>query len=284
MTDPGDASRPRSREGGDRDAQGRRSRPARERRLAYLHRFRSPLLATAVALAIWQAIVWLGDLPAFILPGPLRVAEALWLNRVSIAENAVVTIGEVLAGLALGAALGAATAIQLAASPASRAVMRPILVFTQAVPVFALAPVLTLWFGYGLWSKIAMAVLIIYFPVTSAFYDGLTRTPQGWLDLARTMGASPARTMWRLRVPAAIPALASGLRLAAVYAPIGAVIGEWVGASKGLGHLMLLANGRAKVDLMFAALIVLALFTVLLHAAVDRAARRLTERMSDASG
>ena len=257
---------------------------ARERRLAYLHRFRSPVLATLVALAAWQAIVWLGDLPAFILPGPARVAEALWLNRLTIAENAVVTIGEVLAGLALGAALGAATAIQLAASPASRAVMRPILVFTQAVPVFALAPVLTLWFGYGLWSKIAMAVLIIYFPVTSAFYDGLTRTPQDWLDLARTMGASPARTMWRLRVPAAIPALASGLRLAAVYAPIGAVIGEWVGASKGLGHLMLLANGRAKVDLMFAALIVLALFTVLLHAAVDRAARRLTERMSDASG
>ena len=225
-------------------------------------------------------MVWLGELPPFILPGPMRVAEALWLNRAVIAENAVVTIGEVLVGLALGAALGAATAVQLAASPAARAVMRPILVFTQAVPVFALAPVLTLWFGYGLWSKIAMAVLIIYFPVTSAFFDGLTRTPQGFLDLARTMGAAPGQLMWRVRIPAAIPSLASGLRLAAVYAPIGAVIGEWVGASKGLGHLMLLANGRAKVDLMFAALIVLAVFTVLLHASIDRAARRLTERMS----
>jgi putative hydroxymethylpyrimidine transport system permease protein len=250
---------------------------------AYLHRLRNPLLATVVALAVWQAVVWIGELPPFILPGPAPVAEALWLNRVSIAQNAVVTIGEVLAGLALGAALGAATAIQLAASPAARALVRPIHVFTQAVPVFALAPVLTLWFGYGLWSKIAMAVLIIYFPVTSAFYDGLTRTPQGWLDLARTMGASPARIMWRVRIPAAVPSLASGLRLAAVYAPIGAVIGEWVGASRGLGHLMLLANGRAKIDLMFAALLVLAVFTVLLHAAVDRAARRLTERMSDAA-
>jgi putative hydroxymethylpyrimidine transport system permease protein len=200
-----------------------------------------------------------------------------------IAENAAVTIGEVLAGLLLGASLGAATAIHLAVSPAARAVVRPILVFTQAVPVFALAPVLTLWFGYGLWSKIAMAVLIIYFPVTSAFYDGLTRTPQGFLDLARTMGAAPARIIWRVRIPAGIPSLASGLRLAAVYAPIGAVIGEWVGASRGLGHLMLLANGRAKIDLMFAALIVLAIFTVLLHAAVDRLAARLSDRMSDAS-
>ena len=245
---------------------------------------RNGAVATVLALAVWQAVVSIGELPPFILPGPVLVAEALWLNRAVIAANAVVTIGEVLVGLALGAALGAATAIQLAASPAARAVVRPVLVFTQAVPVFALAPVLTLWFGYGLWSKIAMAVLIIYFPVTSAFFDGLTRTPQGFLDLARTMGAAPRRIMWRVRIPAAIPSLASGMRLAAVYAPIGAVIGEWVGASKGLGHLMLLANGRAKVDLMFAALIVLALFTVLLHAAVDRMARSLTERMSDTSG
>lgn len=251
---------------------------------SYIQRLRNPALAALLALAVWQGVVWLGDMKPFILPGPARVAEALWLNRITITENAVVTIGEVLAGLALGALIGAATAIQLAASPAARAVVRPILVFTQAVPVFALAPVLTLWFGYGLWSKIAMAVLIIYFPVTSAFYDGLSRTPQGWLDLARTMGASPARIMWRVRVPAAVPSLASGLRLAAVYAPIGAVIGEWVGASKGLGHLMLLANGRAKIDLMFAALLVLALFTVVLHAVVDRVARVLTERMSDTAG
>ena len=94
------------------------------------------------------------------------------------------------------------------------------------------------------------------------------------LDMGRVMGASPARLMWLIRVPAALPGFASGLRLAAVYAPIGAIIGEWVGASKGLGYLMLLANGRAKVDLMFAALIVLAIFTLVLHMGVDRACRR----------
>jgi putative hydroxymethylpyrimidine transport system permease protein len=234
-----------------------------------------PAAAAVLALGLWQALVMLADLPAFILPGPARVAEALWVNRTLIAQQALVTIAEVLVGLALGAALGAATAIGLAASPLARSLVQPVLVFSQAVPVFALAPVLTLWLGYGLASKVVMAVLIIYFPVASSFLDGLTGTPQGFLDLARCMGATPAGTMWRVRVPAALPSLASGLRLAAVYAPIGAVIGEWVGASRGLGYLMLLANGRAKIDLMFAALLVLAVFTVLLHAAVDLAARRL---------
>lgn len=236
------------------------------------------LAVTAAALLLWQALVTLASLPPFILPGPARVAEALWTNRALIAANALVTIAEVLAGLALGALLGAATAIWLAASPWARSFVQPALVFSQAVPVFALAPILTLWLGYGLFSKVVMAVLIIYFPVTSAFLDGLAATPQGYLDLARTMGASPRGTMLRVRIPAALPSLASGLRLAAVYAPIGAVIGEWVGASRGLGYLMLLANGRAKIDLMFAALLVLAAFTVLLHATVDAAARRLEAR------
>jgi putative hydroxymethylpyrimidine transport system permease protein len=154
--------------------------------------------------------------------------------------------------------------------------MLPILVFTQAVPVFALAPPLTLWFGYGIGSKIVMAVLIIYFPVTSAFHDGLTRIDRGYRDLSISMGAGKWNFMRHVQIPNALPSLGTGLQLAAVYAPIGAVIGEWVGASKGLGYLMLLANGRAKIDLMFASLIVLACLTVLLHLAVGLLARRLT--------
>ena len=230
--------------------------------------------AIALALGLWQALVTFGDLPRFILPGPGAVVSTLWTSRAIIAENAVVTSVEVLAGLFLGAALGFVSAILLAASPAARSLLRPMLVFSQAIPVFALAPILTLWLGYGLWSKIAMALLIIYFPVTSAFFDALMRTPPGWIELARVMEARPAQVMRRIRIPAAMPGFASGLRLAAVYAPIGAIIGEWVGASKGLGSLMLLANGRAKIDLMFAALVVIAVLTLLLHAAVDRVCRR----------
>ena len=230
-----------------------------------------------LGLLAWQAIVTLADLPRFILPGPYLVFATLWNSRMLIAEHALVTGVEVLLGLILGAACGFASATLMVASALARSVLRPLLVFSQAVPVFALAPILTLWLGYGLWSKVAMALLIIYFPVTSAFFDALIRTPSGWLELSRVMGATPLRMLWRIRVPAAMPGFASGLRLAAVYAPIGAIIGEWVGASRGLGYLMLLANGRAKIDLMFAALIVLAVLTLILHAAVDAVCRRLWE-------
>jgi len=237
------------------------------------------LAAVAVPLLAWEALVRALALPPFILPGPGRVAAALWDNAGLIAHHAAITGAEVAAGLVLGAGLGAATALGLAVSPLARALVRPALVATQALPVFALAPILTLWLGYGMASKVLMAVLIIYFPVASAFFDGLMRTPPGWLDLGRTMGAGRWAMLWRLRVPAAVPALASGLRLAAVYAPIGAVIGEWVGAAGGLGYLMLLANGRAKTDLMFAALVVLAALTLLLHRAVGAGCDRLVARM-----
>jgi putative hydroxymethylpyrimidine transport system permease protein len=238
------------------------------------------IASTVLGLAIWQAVVVLGDLPKFILPGPGLVAETLWNSRETITENAIVTLSEVLVGLVLGAILGGLSAIGLAASPMARALVRPMLVFSQAVPVFALAPILTLWLGYGLWSKVAMALIIIYFPVTSSFFDALMRTNPDWLGMARVMGANPWRIMWHIRIPAALPGFASGLRLAAVYAPIGAIIGEWVGASKGLGYLMLLANGRAKIDLMFAALIVLAILTLCLHAAVDMFCRRFLDRQT----
>jgi putative hydroxymethylpyrimidine transport system permease protein len=234
---------------------------------------------TTVLLGAWQALVTLASLPPFILPGPVRVAMALWDNAALIAWHAGVTFTEVLAGLVLGSLLGAATALQMAVSPTARKVVRPVLVLTQALPVFALAPILTLWLGYGIWSKILMAVLIIYFPVASSFHDGLMGTPRGWLDLAKSMQATRRQVLWRIRVPAALPSLASGLRLAAVYAPIGAIIGEWVGASQGLGYLMLLANGRAKIDLMFAALAVLAVLTLALHSVVGAGCDRLSARV-----
>ncbi|WP_281966660.1 ABC transporter permease [Roseovarius nanhaiticus] len=243
-----------------------------------MNRAASITASAFVALAAWQALVILTGVPRFILPGPALVAETLWDSRALIAYHTMITGTEVLAGLTLGALFGGLTAIGLAASPIARSLVRPMLIFSQAVPVFALAPILTLWFGYGIGSKVVMTLLVIYFPVTSAFFDALMRTPQAWIDMARLMGASPARIMRHIRIPAALPGFASGLRLAAVYAPIGAIIGEWVGASKGLGYLMLLANGRAKTDLMFAALIVLAVFTVLLHAAVDRACRATLDK------
>ena len=226
-------------------------------------------------VSLWQGVIWITGAPPFILPSPLQVAQAGVFNHALIAENALVTATEVISGLIMGTLLGAFTAIQLASSARLHRLLMPMLIFTQAVPVFALAPILTLWFGYGIASKVVMAVLIIYFPVTSAFYDGLMRVPADILDMANTMGGTKQQIMRRIKIPHALPSLGTGLKLAAVYAPIGAVIGEWVGASKGLGYLMLLANGRAKTDLMFASLFTLAIMTIILHLAVTQATNYL---------
>lgn len=247
-----------------------------------MRRLAIPVAALGFILLVWQGAVWATGVPHFILPGPGRVAQSLWANSALIAENAAQTFANIGIGLALGAALGVMTAINLALSPFARAMMRPLLVFAQAIPVFALAPVLTLWLGFGAASKIVMVMLVIYFPVASTFFDALIRLPAPLADLARNMQARPLRELVWLRLPNALPALGSGLRLAAVYAPFGAVIGEWVGASRGLGHLMLMANGRAQVDLMFAALVVLAAFAVALFFVLDRAATILVRRFGPA--
>lgn len=231
-------------------------------------------IVAAGLCALWAAIAHGFALPPYILPGPELAVAAWWRRAPLILDHAAVTLAEILLGLAIGALVGAATALTLAFYRPARLWLLPVLVFSQAIPVFALAPILVLWLGYGMASKVAMAVLIIYFPVTATFYDGLRRTEPGWLDLAATMGASRRAALLRIRVPAALPAFASGLRVATAVAPIGAVVGEWVGASAGLGYLMMHANARMQIDLMFAALLTLAVIALTLYAAVDRALRR----------
>ena len=230
----------------------------------------SSLLKSSIAailglIAIWQLIVSLTGVPRFILPSPFLVGVSFVENFELIAEHALVTLSEIILGLTIGITLGIITALQFEMQPAAKFFLKPVLIFSQAIPVFALAPVLTLWLGYGMISKVTMAVLIIYFPVTSALHDGLSRTPTGLSDLAHVMNAKPIRFLFLIRLPAAVPNLLSGIRLAAVYAPIGAVIGEWVGSSQGLGYLMLLANGRVKTDLMFAALFTLGILSMSLY-------------------
>lgn len=233
-----------------------------------------PLIIATGLVLLWQFIVWLSDAPHFILPAPIDVAIAWWENHLVILGHTGVTLLEIALGLLCGTVLGVSSAMTLAYFRPARLWLLPVLVASQAVPVFALAPILVLWLGYGVASKVAMATLIIYFPVTAGFFDGLRRTEPGWTDLAHTMGANRWTMLTRIRVPAALPALASGLRVATAVAPIGAVVGEWVGASAGLGYLMLHANGRLQTDLMFAALITLAFLAVLIYFTVDRGLRR----------
>jgi putative hydroxymethylpyrimidine transport system permease protein len=233
-----------------------------------------PLIILAGLIIAWQLVISVFGTPSFILPRPAAVLEAWIANFDELLYQAQFTVAEMLGGLAGGALLGVSTALLMAYFSPARRWLMPVLVTSQAIPVFALAPILVLWLGYGPASKIAMAMLIIYFPVTAAFFDGLRRTVPGWLDLARVMGGSRWTTLRHIRLPAALPALASGLRVAAAVAPIGAVVGEWVGSSVGLGHLMLTANARTQVALMFAALLTLVVAALALYFGVDAAMRR----------
>lgn len=242
------------------------------------------LVVSAGLIALWQIVVWLTKTPHYILPGPLRVARALVDNPGLLFQHSLITFSEILLGLVIGLTLGLSMALTMVNFRSARSWLLPVLVISQALPVFALAPLLVLWLGYGMASKVAMAVLIIFFPVTAACYDGLRHANPGWIDLARTMGASSAAIVRHVRLPASLPALASGLRIATAVAPIGAVVGEWVGSSGGLGYLMLHANARMKVDLMFAALFVLAVFAVGLYFVVDLGLKRLLYWQKDTTG
>jgi len=233
-----------------------------------------PLVIFLGLIAVWQIVVLATEAPHYILPGPARVARALAERWPELLGHAGVTVLEILLGLTGGALLGCLSALVIASFRPARRWLLPVLVVSQAIPVFALAPMLVLWLGYGLASKVAMATLIIYFPVTAAFFDGLRRTEPGWLDLAHTMGGNRGAVLRHIQIPAALPALSSGIRVATAVAPIGAIVGEWVGSSAGLGYMMLQANARMQVDVMFAALFLLAVFAVGLYAAVDAGLRR----------
>lgn len=251
-------------------------------------RLRAHLIRPAVTvigfLALWWGVTNFTDVPSYMLPGPWSVAQALVAQRGVLFVNAMTTLAEILLGLGFGTLLGAAAALGIVASAALQRWLMPVLVLSQAIPVFALAPLLVLWFGFGMASKIIMTMLVIFFPITASLADGLRRTAPGWLDLARTMNARPWAMMRHVRLPAALPAFASGLRVAAAVAPIGAIIGEWVGASAGLGYVMINANARIQTNLMFAALFILAVMAVALYKAVDRALRLVIYWLPDSAG
>jgi putative hydroxymethylpyrimidine transport system permease protein len=220
-------------------------------------------------LLIWQAITQFFSLPAYILPTPAEVFKTGVAHSGLILSEAIPTFFEALAGLFLGTLFACAAALGMAFYRPVKNWFFPILIISQALPTFAIAPLLVIWLGYGMASKIITTMIMLFFPITSAFYDGLRRTELGWLDLAKTMRAKKWRVFLYIRIPAALPALASGLRVAAAIAPIGAIVGEWIGASHGLGYLMLNANARMQIDLMFAALFTIIIFSLTLYFIID---------------
>ena len=232
------------------------------------------LMLGAILLA-WEAAGRVFGLPAYVLPTPSRVVGTIVARFGILAPEALVTASETVIGLVAGTAAGLALALVMAWAPPLARALGPLMVASQALPVLALAPILVIWLGFGLASKVAMAGLTIFFTVAASFHEGLRRTDPGLIDLARLYGATPGRMLRLIRVPAALPSLAAGFRIAATFAPTAALIGEWVGSSRGLGLLMLQANARMQTDMVFAAVAFLVLFSLLLWGASGLLVRRV---------
>ena len=217
------------------------------------------------------------EVPHFILPSPERVARVLVERLALISGHAFTTASEIVCGLMLGTVLGFAVACLIGDSKRLTQITMPALIISQALPVFAIAPILMLWLGYGFASKLAMTTLIVFFPVTASTLAGFRAMSRSWELTFQTLRPKRSQLFWFVRLPLAIPYALSGVRVAASVAPIGAVVGEWVGSSSGLGYLMLHANGRGQTDLMFAALIVLCAEALLIWSLVNRLANRFDQ-------
>jgi NitT/TauT family transport system permease protein len=238
-----------------------------------------PIVASlAVFVLAWQAIVFIGRYPPFILPGPLTVAQRFvraWSDG-TMWPHFSTTLVEVLLGFAIGATLALVIGVLLARSRLAERLLSPYLVAAQATPVLALAPLIALWFGTGLPSKLVITTLIVFFPVAVATMVGLRSVDPRLLEMARSFRATSGQVIHRVEIPAALPAILGGMRVGITLAVIGAIIGEWAGGDQGLGVLINISRGSLfDIPLMFATLATLALLGVALYLGMVLIERRL---------
>ena len=228
-------------------------------------------LATVMALfcllAVWEGACRSGAVPPYILPAPSRVLAVAVLEAPRLGIHGLVTLTEILAGIGIAVAVAVPLAVFMFSHPDVERALAPVLIASQAVPVFAVAPLLVIWLGYGMASKVLMAAVIIFFPITVSLLEGFKSCESEYRVLFRLMGASFWQSIRRLYWPWALPQFFAGLKVGVSVATIGAVIGEWVGAQQGLGYLMIQANARLKVDLVFAAILWLTAMGLCLWAA-----------------
>ena len=227
-----------------------------------------PLSVVVTLLALWEGYVEASGIDAVTLPAPTRILDAGFRNRDLLLDHGVVTLYEALVGLAVAIAVGLAFALLVDSIGAARRALYPLLVGSQTVPVVVIAPLLVIWFGFGLTPKVLVVALYTFFPITVAFASGLAATDKEALILMYTLGAGRLQTLRLLRVPQALPYFFTGLRIAATYAVVGAVFAEWSGAREGLGIFVLLMKNSFRTDLVFAAIFVIAGLSLLLFAAV----------------
>jgi NitT/TauT family transport system permease protein len=227
-----------------------------------------PLIGAAIIVLIWHYYVVLMRVPVVVLPTPLQVAESIVSQRAILAGETWVTALECVYGFLLSLAIGIPIAVVMTYSRVANLMFYPLLVASQSIPKVAIAPILLVWFGTGIESKLAMAFVIAFFPIVVDTVTGLRSTSPDLLELARSLQASRLQTFFKIQLPSAMPSMFSGAKIAVTLAVIGAVIGEFIGSNEGLGNLLLTANSQLNSPLVWASLVVLSVLGMALYGAV----------------
>ena len=244
-------------------------------------RYLAPAAVIAVLLgawelaARWELISGALEIEDFLVPAPSEIGESLWRDRSLLAEDAWVTLREVVLGFLCALAAGLAFAIVLHLSDTLRRAFYPLLVASQTIPPVAIAPILVVWFGFGIGPKLLLVALICFFPITVNTLDGLRSVDPQLITMMRTLGAGRAQILGRVELPSALPFVFSGARIAIAVAVIAAVFAEWAGADSGLGHQILIASSQLLTARMFAAIVLLSAIAILLFGLVTIIERKV---------
>ena len=227
-------------------------------------RLGAPIAFAVFVLVIWQVLATVTSIPASSLPSPVEVAQAGWDHRQLLFDNSWVTVVEILVGLLVAIVLGISLAVLIHSSKLVERALYPWMVVSQMIPIVAIAPIILIWTGFDLRPKVIVIALVSFFPIAVNMIDGLRAADPQLLRLIKTMRASSWQAFRLVQLPAALPHLFSGLKVAAAFSVVGAVFAEWVGSSEGLGHLILVFNNGAETAAMFATVFVLSLVGVAL--------------------
>jgi NitT/TauT family transport system permease protein/putative hydroxymethylpyrimidine transport system permease protein len=247
-----------------------------------MRRWLLPALLLAGLIGAWQIAASTGaaadalHLDPILVPSPAEVAQALWQSRSLLAENVWVTLREIVFGFLLGLALGLGVGFLLRPFETLRLAAHPLMVASQAIPILVFAPILVVWFDYGIGPKLVIVALVCFFPIAVATADGLRSVDPEAIKMMRTLDASRTQLLWRLEAPISLPFVFSGAKIGATLAPIGAVFGEWAGTeSGGLGHLILQDNALLNTSRLFAAALLLAVIALSLYGLIALIERRV---------
>jgi putative hydroxymethylpyrimidine transport system permease protein len=228
------------------------------------------LLVAIFLVSLWEWIVFKGVVPDFILPAPSDIWSSLVEYReLLLMEHLMATLKEVLIGFGISVLIGLLFGVAMHFSRLVEKILYPFLILSQTIPLIALSPIFIMWFGYTIWSKIAVTILISFFPIVVSTYDGLKAGGKVYRELLQTMGANSWTIFQKIQIPMALPTIFSGLKMSVVYAVVGATIGEWLGASEGLGYFSRRMSSNLQADAVFAAIVLLSLLGIALFAIIS---------------